>query len=191
MMPEPRPPGRLRLRSLAAWSLGIGLAWLLLGHQYAGQPAVHLDLTAALPGAPLGTKEQLVATLEQVRDDAQEMLAFGGAMKQEFLEDRAALQDQVYIRALAVDFFISLLTTVDDWAERTLPEIEGWMEGPLTRREERPRPPDHGAATGADSTRAHRSHTLAPSHTAATAVVWVKKHRVKESRTPPCDPGPR
>src|SRR6266496_2363221 len=30
--------------------------------------------------APLGTKEQLVATLPQVRDDAQEMLAFGGAV---------------------------------------------------------------------------------------------------------------
>jgi hypothetical protein len=69
--------------------------------------------------APLGTKEQLVATLEQVRDDAQEMLAFGGAVKQEFLEGRAALQDQVYLRAHAVDFFVSLLTTVDDWAERT------------------------------------------------------------------------
>src|SRR6266540_2152612 len=27
--------------------------------------------------APLGTKEQLIATLQQVRDDAQEMLAFG------------------------------------------------------------------------------------------------------------------
>jgi hypothetical protein len=67
-----------------------------------------------------------VATLEQVRDDAQEMLAFGGAVKQEFLDGRAALQDQVYIRALAVDFFISLLTTVDGWAERTLAEIEEW-----------------------------------------------------------------
>src|SRR6266508_354541 len=63
--------------------------------------------------APLGTKQQL-------RDDAQEMLRFGGAVKQEFLDGRAALQDQVYIRAHAVDFFISLLTTVDDWAERTL-----------------------------------------------------------------------
>ena len=30
--------------------------------------------------APLGTKEQLVATLEQVRGDAQEMLRFGGAV---------------------------------------------------------------------------------------------------------------
>ena len=78
--------------------------------------------------APLGTKEQLVATLEQVRDDAQEMLAFSGAVKQEFLEGRAVLQDQVYLRALAVDFFISLLTTVDSWAERTLAEIQEWKD---------------------------------------------------------------
>jgi DNA-binding PadR family transcriptional regulator len=78
--------------------------------------------------APLGTKEQIVATLEQVRSDAQEMLRFGGAVKQEFLEGRAALQDQVYLRALAVDFFVSLLGTVDSWAKRTLAEIEGWEE---------------------------------------------------------------
>jgi PadR family transcriptional regulator AphA len=78
--------------------------------------------------APLGTKEQLVATLEQVRDDAQEMLRFGGAVKQEFLDGRAVLQDQVYIRALAVDFFVSLLNTVDGWAERTLTEVQGWED---------------------------------------------------------------
>ena len=78
--------------------------------------------------APLGTKEQIIATLEQVRSDAQEMLAFGGAVKQEFLDGRAILQDQVYIRAHAVDFFISLLNTVDGWAERTLAEIEGWKD---------------------------------------------------------------
>jgi hypothetical protein len=78
--------------------------------------------------APLGTKEQLVTTLEQVRSDAQEMLRFGGAVKQEFLDGRAVLQDQVYLRALAVDFFISLLNTVDGWAERTLAEIEGWED---------------------------------------------------------------
>jgi hypothetical protein len=35
-------------------------------------------------------------------------------------------QDQVYIRALAVDFFISLLNTVASWADRTLTEIESW-----------------------------------------------------------------
>lgn len=78
--------------------------------------------------APLGTKEQLVATLQQVRSDAQEMLRFSGEVKHEFLEGRAVLQDQVYIRALAVDFFVTLLRTVDDWAGRTLAEIEGWRD---------------------------------------------------------------
>ncbi len=78
--------------------------------------------------APLGTKEQIIATLEQVRSDAQEMLAFGGAVKQEFLDGRAVLEDQAYIRAHAVDFFISLLNTVDGWAQRTLTEIEGWKD---------------------------------------------------------------
>ncbi|MCA1853541.1 MAG: PadR family transcriptional regulator [Beggiatoa sp.] len=76
--------------------------------------------------APLGTKEQIVTTLNQVQDDVGEMLRFGGRIKQEFLDGIAVTQDQVYIRALAVDFFISLLNTVDAWAERTLEEIESW-----------------------------------------------------------------
>lgn len=76
--------------------------------------------------APLGTKEQLVATLQQVRSDAQEMLRFGGAINQEFLEGKAVTQDQVYIRALGIDFFISLLNTVESWAGRTIEEVESW-----------------------------------------------------------------
>jgi DNA-binding PadR family transcriptional regulator len=86
--------------------------------------------------APLGTKEQIVTTLEQVRRDAQEMLAFGGAVKQEFLDGVAITQDQVYIRALAVDFFISLLNTVGGWADRTLEEIGSWDDlGPDGKNE--------------------------------------------------------
>jgi DNA-binding PadR family transcriptional regulator len=86
--------------------------------------------------APLGTKEQIVTTLAQVRDDAREMLRFGGEVKQEFLEGIAVTQDQVYIRALAVDFFISLLRTVEGWAERTLSEIGSWDDlGPDGKNE--------------------------------------------------------
>ena len=76
--------------------------------------------------APLGTKEQIVTTLNQVRDDAREMLRFGGQVKQEFLDGIAVTQDQAYIRALAVDFFISLLNTVEAWSQRTLAEVESW-----------------------------------------------------------------
>jgi hypothetical protein len=54
------------------------------------------------------------------------MLRFAGQVQQEFLQGMAVTQDQVYIRALAVDFFISLLNTVGAWAQRTLDEIESW-----------------------------------------------------------------
>jgi PadR family transcriptional regulator AphA len=76
--------------------------------------------------APLGTKEQILTTLAQVKDDAWEMLRFGGEVKQEFLQGMAVTQGQVYIRALAVDFFISLLRTVEAWTDRTIAEIESW-----------------------------------------------------------------
>lgn len=75
---------------------------------------------------PLGTKDDIVGTLEQVRSDNQEMLRFAGEVKQEFLDGINVAQDQVYIRALAVDFFISLMRTVEAWVERTLAEIESW-----------------------------------------------------------------
>jgi len=76
--------------------------------------------------APLGTKQQILSTLDQVQADAQEMLRFGGRAKREYLDGINVTQDQVYIRALAADFFISLLNTVDAWAARTREEIESW-----------------------------------------------------------------
>src|SRR5215208_722020 len=57
--------------------------------------------------APLGTKEEIIRTVEQVRADTQEMLQFAGEVKQEFIDGINVTQDQVYIRALPVDFFIS------------------------------------------------------------------------------------
>lgn len=98
--------------------------------QWLGSPvspfAMDFEAMIRLFVAPLGTKAQILDTLAQVRTDAQDMLRFAGAVKQEFLEGRAALQDQTYIRALAVDFFVSLLHTVDDWADRTIAEIDKW-----------------------------------------------------------------
>lgn len=76
--------------------------------------------------APLGTKDDLLGTLKQVRTDAQEMLRFSGEVKQEFIDGINVTQDQAYLRALAVDFFISLLRTVEAWSERTLAEVETW-----------------------------------------------------------------
>ncbi len=76
--------------------------------------------------APLGTKDEFMGTLNQVHADAQEMLQFAGEVKQEFIDGINVTQDQTYIRALAVDFFVSLLTTVEAWAERTITEVKDW-----------------------------------------------------------------
>ena len=85
--------------------------------------------------APLGTKDELIGTLKQVQADAQDMLKFGGEVKQEFIDGINVTQDQVYIRAIAVDFFVSHLNTVAAWVERTLAEIETWDD--LTPSEEK------------------------------------------------------
>ncbi len=76
--------------------------------------------------APLGTKDDIIGTLKQVHADNQEMLRFAGEVKKEFIDGINPTQDQVYLRALPVDFFISLMNTVDAWAERSLAEIETW-----------------------------------------------------------------
>lgn len=87
---------------------------------------------------PLGSKDQIMGTLHQVRADAQAMLQFAGEVKQEFLDGINVTQDQVYIRALAVDFFISLLNTVNDWVGRTLDEVQGWDDlGPSPEKNAR------------------------------------------------------
>lgn len=74
--------------------------------------------------APLGTKDEIIATLCARRRPRDAPVQWTG--QQEFLQGMAVTQDQVYIRALAVDFFIRLLNTVEAWAQRTLDEIESW-----------------------------------------------------------------
>jgi DNA-binding PadR family transcriptional regulator len=87
--------------------------------------------------AQTGTTDQILGTIEQIREDARQMLDFGGEVKLEYLEGRGALQDQVYIRAHAIDFFISLLNMVDDWTNRTLEDIRTWDSRSLEEKNER------------------------------------------------------
>ena len=87
--------------------------------------------------APIGTRQQLVANLRQVQADTRDMLMFGGEVNREYLEGRGALQDQAYIRALGIDFFISLLNMVDQWVDRTLGEVERWDDMTIEERNQR------------------------------------------------------
>ena len=87
--------------------------------------------------AEIGTTDQITTALEQVQEDAQQMLEFGGEVKLEYLEGRGALQDQLYIRAHAIDFFISLLNMMNEWAGRTLKETRTWDSRSLEEKNQR------------------------------------------------------
>ena len=99
--------------------------------------AMEFEVMLRLFVANVGTREQLMSSLEQVKADAREMLRFGGEVKREYLGGRGALQDMVYIRALAIDFFISLLNMVDAWVTRALDEVARWGDMTLEERNAR------------------------------------------------------
>lgn len=99
--------------------------------------AMEFEVLLRLFTAPIGTQQQLEASLGQVQADARDMLMFAGEVKQEYLEGRGALQDQAYIRALGMDFFTSLTNMVDQWIERTLGEIERWDDMTIEERNQR------------------------------------------------------
>jgi DNA-binding PadR family transcriptional regulator len=90
--------------------------------------SVNFEALLRLIVAPLGTKGDIIGSLEQVRNDTQEMLRFAGAVQQEFIEGINVAQHEIHIRALLVDFFVSLLRTVEEWTQRTLDEIANWND---------------------------------------------------------------
>ena len=99
--------------------------------------ALEFEAMIRLFAVPIGSTEQIVTTLNQVRADAQEMLGFAAEVRGEFIDGRNPLQEQIYVRALAVDFFVSLLLTVDSWAARSLEAIRRWDDLSLEERNRR------------------------------------------------------
>ena len=76
--------------------------------------------------APLGTKAELVANLERIRDDVAGMTALNDRIIAEYAQGRAPFQAQAHVRTLVVDFFTQFLDTTERWVERTLDEVRGW-----------------------------------------------------------------
>lgn len=76
--------------------------------------------------APFGTKEQLMAVVEQVKAEADEMVEFADGIRHEYLRGAAPFQQHVHARVLTVDFLIHFLVTIQVWAERAISEIDTW-----------------------------------------------------------------
>src|SRR5205085_10729924 len=87
--------------------------------------------------AYLGTRDDLIATLEGMRRDAEEMLRVGKAIGEEYLAGTGTYQDQWHIRAPVFAFLAQFGLDVIDWADRSLREVEGWDDLSPDGKEER------------------------------------------------------
>jgi DNA-binding PadR family transcriptional regulator len=73
-----------------------------------------------------GTREDVVAALEGMRDEATEMLRVGKRVGEEYLAGESEFEDQVHVRALVFDFIAEFGLEIIAWAERSLAEVDGW-----------------------------------------------------------------
>lgn len=101
--------------------------------------AIALDFEALLKVylARFGTREDLLATLEQTRADAAFMLRVARTVRQAYLEGCAPLQDEyIHVWVFIYDFLVDYFDLVHRWAERTRSMVEDWADlSPEGKRE--------------------------------------------------------
>lgn len=85
----------------------------------------------------LGTTEQLLVALEQVRADGDAILAVGRTVAAEYCTGTAPFQDQVHLRALVFDFLSSHALMLREWADRAEKAIAEWPNLSSSQREKR------------------------------------------------------
>lgn len=101
----------------------------LIGLEFEGLIKVYL--------ARFGTREQLLATLDQVIADAEYTLHVATNVRQVYLDGCAPFQDDfVHIWAMVYDFLTSYFRFIYDWAKRSRTLVETWPDlSPEGKRE--------------------------------------------------------
>src|SRR5262249_45985224 len=70
--------------------------------------------------------EDLLRAVAAVREHAEEMLAIGTPLGEEYLEGRHPQQDEVHLRALTFDYLYGWARFNRDWALRAEQELRAW-----------------------------------------------------------------
>jgi PadR family transcriptional regulator, regulatory protein AphA len=107
------PAGR---EALAEWLAGPAPRWF----------ALETEGLLRLFVGNLGSRDDLVAAVEGMRSEAEEMLRIGKVVAKDYLAGDSEFQEQVHIRALVFDFLAEFGLGMLAWAERSLSELEGW-----------------------------------------------------------------
>jgi PadR family transcriptional regulator AphA len=73
-----------------------------------------------------GTREQLLAAIEQARGDAEELFAVAEDVAADYAAGTAEGQPHVHVRALVFDFLFHQGDAIRAWAERARADVEAW-----------------------------------------------------------------
>jgi DNA-binding PadR family transcriptional regulator len=109
-------------------------AWLATPPQ---RPLLEFEGLLRVLLGPLGTPQELLASLTQVRADAEELLAVGAGIREEYLAGRAPFQEHVFVRAHVYDFLMRYARATRDWAEQAMAEVRSWDELSPEERDQR------------------------------------------------------
>lgn len=78
--------------------------------------------------APLGTREQLLRTLDRIGNEASELAAFNDGIRHEYLAGTAPFQHEAHVRTLVVDLMADHFDLIRDWAQRSRAAVEQWPD---------------------------------------------------------------
>jgi PadR family transcriptional regulator AphA len=82
--------------------------------------------------AHLGTRDQLLAAIDAVRVDAEDLLARRPVIGDEYLSGQAPFQEFVHTRAFVFDFLAEFAIALKQWAVRTRAEVLRWEDVELS-----------------------------------------------------------
>jgi PadR family transcriptional regulator AphA len=85
--------------------------------------------------ADLGTTEELLTAIDQVRRDGESVLAVGRLVGAEYLAGTAPFQDDVHARALVFDFLSHHALALIAWADRAEATVKTWSTAGDAERE--------------------------------------------------------
>jgi len=98
-----------------------------LGHPSA-PPSLDFEALVRVIFGDFGTRDQLLMTLESVREWADEIQNAGTEVALEYLEDRAPFPHRIHISGLVFDFLWGYADHLHDWVNRSIQEVESWPD---------------------------------------------------------------
>lgn len=76
--------------------------------------------------ADLGSRDAILRALDQVEQDAHDVLDVGRTVAAEYAKGDAPFQDQVHVRAFVFDYLTTHATGMLGWTQRTREQLAAW-----------------------------------------------------------------